>query len=67
MTTMKTTTKTKMEWQEEARRQEEVQRHDKQRQRRVKTTNYLDVETNNGAAGGGTAVGEDVAHDKGQQ
>ncbi len=53
-----------MERQEEARWQEEAQRHDEQRRRRVKTTNYVDVETNNGVAGGGTVAGEGMAHDK---
>ena len=45
-------------------RPEEAQRHDKQRKRHVQTTNYIDVETNDGAAGGGAVAGEGAAHDK---
>ncbi len=47
-----------MEWQEEARR------HDKERQQRVQTAKYINVETNDGAAGGGAVAGEGAAHDK---
>jgi hypothetical protein len=63
-TTTTTTTKTTMERQEEARQQEEARRHDKQRQQCIKTANYVDVETDDRAAGGGTAAGEGAARDK---
>ncbi len=45
-------------------RREEARRHDKQRQQRVQTAKYIDVKTNDGAAGGGAAVGEGAARDE---
>jgi hypothetical protein len=48
-------------------RREEARRHDKQRQRCVQTTKYIDVETNKGAAGGGVAAGEGAARDEQRQ
>ncbi len=48
-------------------RREEARQHDKQRQQRVQTAKYIDVETNDGAAGGGAAAGEGAARDKRQQ
>ncbi len=43
---------------------EEVRRHDKQRRRRVHAAKYIDVETNDGAAGRGAVAGEGAARDK---
>jgi hypothetical protein len=60
MTTMMTT----MERLEEVQQQEEAQQHDKQLQQCVKTANYIYLETNNGAVGGGAAAGEGAARDK---
>ncbi len=48
-------------------RREEVRRHDEQRQRRIKTAKYIDVKTDDGAAGGGAAAGEGTARDKQQR
>ncbi len=53
-----------MERREEARWQEEARRHNEQRRRRVKTANYVDFETDNGVAGGGTVAGEGMARDE---
>jgi hypothetical protein len=64
--TTTTTTKTTMEQWEEARRQEEAQRHNKQRWRHAKTANYVGIKTGNGASGEGAAVGEGAARDKQQ-
>ncbi len=64
MTTTMTTTKTTMEQWEEAWWQEEVQWHHEQRQQCIETANYVDVETNDGAVGGGAVAGEGAVHDK---
>ncbi len=56
-----------MERQEEARWQEEVQRHNEQRLQHVKTANCVDVKTNDVAARGGKAAGEGTAHEEWQQ
>ncbi len=56
-----------MDQREKARWQQEVQRHDKKRQQCIKTANYVDVETNDRAAGGGAATGGGAARDKQQQ
>jgi hypothetical protein len=53
---MTMTTKTTMEWWEEAWWQEEAWQHNKQRQQRVKTANYVEVETDDGAVGGGSTA-----------
>jgi hypothetical protein len=65
--TMMTLAKMTMERREEVRQQEEAWKWDKQRQQCIKTTNYDDVKTNNGAAGGGAVMGEGRACDKQQQ
>jgi hypothetical protein len=57
-TTMTMMTKTTMERREEAWRREEVWQHDEQGRQCVKTTNYIDVKTDDRAAGGGAAAGE---------
>ncbi len=64
---MTMTAKTTMERREEAQRREEAWRHNKQRQRRVKTANYVDVETDDGAAGGCAVAGEGAARNKRRQ
>jgi hypothetical protein len=56
-----------MEQREEARWQEEARRLNEQRQRCIKTSNYVDVETDNGVAGGGTVAVEVMAHDEQQR
>jgi hypothetical protein len=58
MTTTSTTTLMTME------RREEAWWQDKQRQRRVQTAKYIDIEINDKAAGGGVAAGEGATHDK---
>jgi hypothetical protein len=45
-------------------RQEEAWQHDKQRQQRFDTANYVDVKTNNGAVGGGMVAGEGAVHEQ---
>jgi hypothetical protein len=45
-------------------RREEARWHNKQRQQRIQTAKYIDVKTNDGAAGGGATAGEGAVRDK---